>query len=253
MSERLPMIAGNWKMHKTRADGVALAEAVSCAAAEAEGVEVMIAPPFTALSEVGRAISAGPVMLGAQNIHPAEQGAFTGEISAAMLKDVGVSYVLTGHSERRHIMGESDAFIREKTAAALAAGLRPVLCIGETLEQRQTGQTSGVLTGQLEAGLAGLEPDDGQALVIAYEPVWAIGTGQTASPETAQQAHALIRSRLAARYGNGLAKQIRILYGGSVNGGNVKDLMARPDIDGALVGGASLTAEDFSVIVRFRD
>ncbi|MBW1714001.1 MAG: triose-phosphate isomerase [Deltaproteobacteria bacterium] len=250
MAERTPLMAGNWKMHKTGAEAVALAQAVG-RASPSQGVEVMVAPPFTALSLVSQAIKDLPLKLGAQNLYPAGEGAFTGEISPKMLADLGVDYVILGHSERRQILGEEDGFIRQKVEAALAQGLRPILCCGETLDQRQAGQTEVVIEGQLEKGLAGLELEDGQDLVVAYEPIWAIGTGQTASPDQAQEVQGHIRSWLVARFNKEVAKAIRILYGGSVKGDNVKALMAQVDIDGALVGGASLTPEAFLPIVGF--
>lgn len=253
MSERVPLMAGNWKMHKTLAQARELAQGVSEAAQAAEGVEVMIAPPFTAIHAAAQAVAGGPVMLGAQNVYPAGQGSFTGEICADLLADLGVTYVIIGHSERRWILGEDDSFIRDKAAAVIKAGLRPVLCVGESLEEREAGRTAEVVQGQLAAGLEGFQAGECADLVMAYEPIWAIGTGRTASPETAQECHADIRSWLADRFNISLANSLRILYGGSVNGGNVKDLMAQPDVDGALVGGASLTVEDFSAIVRFRN
>lgn len=251
MSDRLPLMAGNWKMNLTEAQAVALAEAIA-AGSPTQGVEVMLAPTFTALSAVGRALAKTQVKLGAQNLYPAGDGAFTGEISPLMLTDLGADYVILGHSERRHIMGEEDEFIRDKVEAAQANGLIPVLCCGEQLEDRQAGKTMAVIEAQLEGGLNGLEFTSGAELVIAYEPVWAIGTGQTATPEMAQEVHAKIRSWLEKRFNKGLANEIRILYGGSVKKGNVKALMAEADIDGALVGGASLTAEAFLPITGFR-
>jgi len=251
MPQRRPLMAGNWKMYKTRAQARELARMI-VRGIDPAGAEVMIAPPFTALAAVREVIQGSPVKLGAQNLHPGREGAFTGEVSVPMLLDLGVDYVILGHSERRHILGEKDDFIRAKVLAALEAGPTPILCVGEKLEEREEGRTMEVVGGQLEQGLAGLEPDHPGALVIAYEPVWAIGTGRTATPQIAQEVHAGIRSWLAARFNKDLASGIRILYGGSVKGDNVKALMAEADIDGALVGGASLTAEGFLPIARFQ-
>ncbi len=250
MVDRTPLIAGNWKMYKTKAEAVALAEAV--ANSVVDGVEVMIAPPFTSLAPVAEAIAGTKLKLGAQNLYPSGQGARTGEICPEMLTDLGVSYVIVGHSERRQFMTETDEFIRDKVAAALEAGLIPVLCVGESLEQREAGQTEAVIEDQLARNLAGIELASGLELVVAYEPVWAIGTGRTAAPEQAQEVHDFIRRWLADRFDKGLANSLRILYGGSVNAGNVRELMAQPDLDGALVGGASLEAESFSAIVGYQ-
>ena len=251
MSERTALMAGNWKMHLTTAKAAELATEVGRGAPD-QGVEVMVAPPFTALAAVAQAVKGLPVKLGAQNLYPAPEGAFTGEVSAPMLADLGVAYVILGHSERRHILGESDAFIRDKVAAAREGGLIPVLCCGELLEDREAGKTMEVIKTQLEQGLKDIAVESPQDLVLAYEPVWAIGTGKTATPEIAQEVHGRIREWLAGRYNKDLAKGVRILYGGSVKGSNVKALMAEEDIDGALVGGASLTAEAFLPIVRYR-
>ncbi len=251
MSERLALMAGNWKMNLTAGRAAELAESVGRGSPDS-GVEVMVAPPFTALSAVAEAVRELPIKLGAQNLYPAKEGAFTGEISGAMLRDLGVVYVILGHSERRHIMGESDDFIRDKVAAAQESGLIPVLCCGEKLEEREAGQTMEVIETQLEQGLKDISVPAPRDLVVAYEPVWAIGTGKTATPEIAQEVHGKIRDWLAGRYNKDLAKGVRILYGGSVKGSNVKALMAETDIDGALVGGASLSAEAFLPIVNYR-
>jgi triosephosphate isomerase len=244
-------MAGNWKMHKTLSQARELARTM-VQEIDPAGAEVMLAPPFTALAAIKEVIQGSPVKLGAQNLYPAPEGAFTGEISAPMLLDLGVEYVILGHSERRHVMGETDGFIRDKVLSALEGGLSPILCVGEKLEEREEGRTMEVVEGQLEKGLAGLAGDRSGRLVIAYEPVWAIGTGRTATPGIAQEVHAGIRSWLAARFNKDLASGTRILYGGSVKGDNVKALMAETDIDGALVGGASLTAEGFLPIARFQ-
>ncbi len=248
MPLRTPLMAGNWKMHKTTSEAEALAAEIVRAVPH-EGIEVIIAPPYTALSAVRRVVAGSAVKLGAQNLYPAEEGAFTGEISARMLADVGVSYVILGHSERRHILGESDQFIQQKVSAAQKGGLIPILCVGETLDQRQVNEAKNVIAGQLERGLSGFKLADDQSLVIAYEPVWAIGTGHTATPDQAQEVHAFIRFWLKDRFDEGLANSMRILYGGSVNADNAAALLGQLDIDGALVGGASLKAKSFKKIV----
>ena len=246
---RAKFVAGNWKMYKTAAEGAALATAIRNGLRLRPNVEVAVCPPFTALQAVGRAIAGSPVALGAQNLHPDPEGAHTGEISAAMLKEHGCVYVILGHSERRREFGETDAFINAKARAALAAGLTPIVCVGETREEREAGRTEAVLTAQVQGSLEGL---GGQlpALVIAYEPVWAIGTGLTATPEQAQSAHAHIRRLLAGLGGETAAAQTRILYGGSVKPDNAADLFSQPDIDGGLIGGASLKADSFLAIVH---
>ncbi|NPA48734.1 MAG: triose-phosphate isomerase [Thermodesulfobacteria bacterium] len=249
--KRRPLIAGNWKMHKTIAETLAYIEAFKPLVAGVEDRDIMLAPPFTALDAAQRALEGSRISLGAQNCHWEEEGAFTGEISARMLADIGVTYVILGHSERRHIFGETDEMIRQKVAAVLRHELVPILCIGETLEEREAGKTFSVLERQLKEGLKGLSAGDLKDLVIAYEPVWAIGTGKTASPEQAEEAHAFCRRLLAEMFGADFAEKIRILYGGSVKPENIVGLMARPDIDGALVGGASLKPDVFARIVCF--
>ena len=251
MDNRRPLIAGNWKMYTTVAEAEQLAAAVVQAAHGKGDRDVMIAPPYTALAAVGRVVSGSGVQLGAQNIHWEEAGAFTGEISAAMLRDVGCSMAIVGHSERRHVFGETDFMVNRRLISAALNGIIPVFCIGESLKQRETGQTMQVLEDQVRAGLAGVELSSGDQLVIAYEPVWAIGTGKTATEEQAQEAHAFIRSLLAGLFEKNIAGQIRILYGGSVKPDNIDILMQQPDIDGALVGGAALTAESFGRIICF--
>ena len=251
MSERLALMAGNWKMNLNAKEAAELARAIG-RETPSSGVEVMVAPPFTALPAVAEASRGLPIKLGAQNCYPAREGAFTGEISPPMLKDLGVTYVILGHSERRHVLGESNGFIRDKVAAVQESGLIPVLCCGELLEEREAGRTMEVIETQLAQGLKDISLSGPGGLVMAYEPVWAIGTGKTATPELAQEVHGRIREWLGGRYNKELAKGVRILYGGSVKGSNVKALMAEADIDGALVGGASLSAEAFLPIVNYR-
>lgn len=249
---RRPLIAGNWKMHTTVHEAQQLASAVVQAAAKVSDRDVMIAPPYTALAAVASMLFGTGVMLGAQNVHWEETGAFTGEISAAMLKDVGCVMAIVGHSERRHVFGETDFMINRRIAGAMQKGLIPVFCIGETLKQREAGQTLKVLEDQVRAGLAGIDLADGSQVVVAYEPVWAIGTGKTATEEQAQEAHTFIRNLLVDIYEKNIAAQIRILYGGSVKPDNIDILMQQEDIDGALVGGAALNAESFERIICFQ-
>ena len=247
---RTPILAANWKMHMGVGEALAFAEAFLPRLAGVEGVEVAIAPPFTALEALGRALSGSPVKLAAQNVHPEPKGAFTGEVSAPMLADLGSTYAIVGHSERRALFGESDEFVARKAAALLAHGIRPIVCVGETLAQREAERTFAVIESQLEGSLGGVPQGRAEEVVIAYEPVWAIGTGRTATPEMAQEVHAFVRERLAKRFGDAAAR-MRIQYGGSVKPDNVYALMAQPDIDGALVGGASLEPDSFARIVRF--
>ena len=249
---RIPLIAGNWKMHTTTAEAHHLAAAVVQAARKVSGRDVMIAPPFTALGAVREVIAGSGVILGAQNVHWEEKGAFTGEISAPMLQDQGCAMAIVGHSERRHIFGETDTMINRRLAGALHHGLIPVLCIGETLDERETGQTLKVLEAQVRQGLADVELSDGGQIVVAYEPVWAIGTGRTASEAQAQEAHSFIRTLLADLFEKNIAGQIRILYGGSVKPDNIDILMEQDDIDGALVGGAALKGDMFERIICFQ-
>lgn len=245
----IPIVGGNWKMNTTRATGSDLARAVRASAEAAPGVEVVVFPPFPYLMSVGEILKGGPVALGAQDVSERADGAFTGEVSCAMLRDCGASWVLAGHSERRHVIGESDALVNAKTRAALAAGISVILCVGEKLEQREAGQTNVVNETQIRAGLAGVEPNALSRLVIAYEPVWAIGTGRTASPADAQAAHAHIRKVLASIYSPDHASAIRIQYGGSVTSSNAAELFAQPDVNGGLIGGASLKPVDFGQII----
>jgi triosephosphate isomerase (TIM) len=248
---RKPMIAGNWKLHKTLAESCQLAAELVEQLSTIDDREVVIAPVFTALARVAGEITNSPIQLAAQNCYPADTGAFTGEVSPALLKDAGCQYIISGHSERRQLLNETNQFINQKVSATIAAGLGAILCIGETLQERETHQMLEVLTNQTREGLAGITTDQMADVVIAYEPVWAIGTGVTASNEQAQEAHAFIRGLLLGLYNQDVATATRILYGGSVKPNNVDGLMAQSDIDGALVGGASLKAEDFIRIVRF--
>ncbi len=250
--QRKPLIAGNWKMHTTLAEARSLAQAVVAASAGLVDRDVMIAPPFTALPAVKEELQGAQVMLAGQNVCWEEKGAFTGEISPLMLKEAGCSMVIVGHSERRHVFNEDDALINKRIQGALRFGLTPVFCIGETLAERESGRTMQILEGQVQKGLSGVGITNPAALVIAYEPVWAIGTGKTASEEQAQEAHAFIRKVMADIYEKNIASQMRILYGGSVTPGNVDSLMRQEDVDGALVGGASLKAELFERIMHFR-
>ncbi|MDD8026825.1 MAG: triose-phosphate isomerase [Acidobacteriota bacterium] len=245
-----PFVAGNWKMYKTLPEAAALAGAIREAAPGAAPAELVVLPPFTSLAEAARCLAGSAVGLGAQNLHWESQGAFTGEISAAMLVDAGCRYVAVGHSERRHIFGESDADAGRKVRAALKAGLHPILCVGETLEEREAGRTFEVINRQLMAGLEGIEDGLRARVILAYEPVWAIGTGRTASPGQAEEVHAYIRGRLAQKTGQDGADCAIILYGGSVKPANAYSLFKERDIDGFLVGGASLEAESFLGIAR---
>jgi len=251
MAPRKPLIAGNWKMYKTGPEAEETAARLVELVGQEAAVDVMIAPPFTALSQVARVLRSSPIALGAQNLHWEAEGAFTGEISPGMLKAAGCTYVLIGHSERRQYFGEKDEGVNRKTRAALESGIIPVVCIGETESEREAGETFSVLDKQVRLGLEGVSLRGSQDLIVAYEPVWAIGTGKTATKEQAQEAHALIRDKLTQTFGGDVAAGIRILYGGSVKPGNAKDLMAMPDIDGALVGGASLKPDTFAEIIHF--
>ena len=251
MATRTPLIAGNWKMYKTNAEAVETAGRLVELVADTSGVDIMIAPVFTALDPVAKVVNGSRVDLGAQNLYWEKEGAFTGEISAAMLVSAGCRYVIIGHSERRQYFGETDETVGKKVSAAIAADLIPVFCVGETESERESGKTFSVLDKQVKDGLKEQVVDDLGSLVIAYEPVWAIGTGKTATSDQAQEAHRYIRSVVEENFGTALADGVRILYGGSVKPANVAELMAMPDIDGALVGGASLDAESFSRIVKF--
>ena len=250
-SLRRPLIAGNWKMYLTLAQSLELAKAVRAGAADAKA-EVALCVPFTAISVVGEALRGSSVRLGAQDCYWEPQGAFTGEISATQLADAGCRLVLLGHSERRRLFSDSDEWVNKKLRAALAAKLTPIVCVGETLEEREAQRTFKVLQTQLEGALGAFAPAELAPLVIAYEPVWAIGTGKTATPDQAQEAHLFIRKTCARLYSEGFAAGLRILYGGSVKADNVDKLMAQPDLDGALVGGDSLKADNFLRITRFQ-
>ncbi len=247
---RKPLIAGNWKMNLTLQEAIDLAAALKSNVGSLEDVGVLVCPPFVYLAAVGQVLKGSPIKLGAQDMYFQEQGAFTGEISGGMLKEVACESVILGHSERRHILGEDDALINRKVGSAIQQGLHPILCVGELLEQREEGSTEKVLTTQVEKGLAGLSADEFRRVTVAYEPVWAIGTGRTATPEQAQEAQALIRSLVEKLSDRNCAQSMMILYGGSVKPDNIAELAGQPDIDGALVGGASLKADSFSAIIR---
>jgi triosephosphate isomerase len=236
---RKPFIAGNWKMNMNTASAVSLASGL-----------VKECPPFVYLQAVAAALSASNIALGSQNVYFEESGAFTGEISCDMLKDVCCTYAIIGHSERRHVMGETDELINKKISAAINSGLLPIFCVGELLEERQAGTTNDVVARQVKKGLEGICDERIQAVTIAYEPVWAIGTGLTATPEQAQEVHAMIRGLLTELYGKDIAQSLRIQYGGSAKPGNTAELMGQPDVDGLLVGGASLKVEDFAAMVK---
>jgi triosephosphate isomerase (TIM) len=249
---RKPLVVGNWKMHGTLDFAAALARGAAESARKHPAVDVGVAPPFTALAAVREVLRGSPVALAAQNVHDQPQGAFTGEISTAMLADVGCTMALVGHSERRHVFGEPDDLVGRKVKAALANDLIPLLCVGEKLDEREAGKTLDVARRQLETGTAGLDAAALRRVVVAYEPVWAIGTGKVAKPEDAQQVHAFLR-RLLEERSAGLGAAVRILYGGSVKPDNAAGLFTQPDIDGFLVGGASLKAADFEGIVAAGD
>lgn len=247
---RLPLIAGNWKMYKTVAEAAEFVQGLKPAVEDVTGAEVVVCPSFVSLEAVARELAGSKIALGAQNMYWAEEGAFTGEVSPSMLKAVGCRFVILGHSERRQHFGETDQVVNRKVKAALAAGLIPIVCVGERLEERESGSTEKVVGTQLEFSLAGLASGELAGTVMAYEPVWAIGTGRTAGAQDAQQVNNYIRSRLAARAGWEAAQKVRILYGGSVKPDNIAGLMAQPDIDGALVGGASLQVDAFAAMIR---
>ena len=244
---RRPFIAGNWKMYKTVAEAVAFVREIRFALNQIEDMDIAVCPPFIAIPAVAEALAATRIGVGAQNMHAVDQGAYTGEVSGAMLADFGCRYVLVGHSERRSFYGDTDAVVAAKFAAALKAGITPVLCVGESLGEREAGVTLDVVTRQIDAVLSSSGVAAFSRAVVAYEPVWAIGTGRTASPAQAQEVHALIRQRFA-RDDAGVASRLQILYGGSVKPGNAKELFCQPDIDGGLIGGASLVADDFLAI-----
>jgi len=250
---RLPFMAGNWKMNKTVGEALDLVRELKAAISGVKDVEVAVAPPFTALYAIRKEFEGSSIHLAAQNLYWEEKGAFTGEVSPLMLKEVGCHYVIIGHSERRQFFGETDETVNRRIRAALAQGLKVIFCIGETLKEREEGKTFSVIERQLEGGLKGLGDQEMTNMVIAYEPVWAIGTGKTATPEQAEEVHRFIRGKIEKLYSREVSEGIRIQYGGSVTPENVKGLMNQPNIDGALVGGASLKAEFFSKIVRFKE
>jgi triosephosphate isomerase (TIM) len=251
--ERLPFIAGNWKMNKTVAETLDLLKELKTAISGVKGVEVAVAPPFTALDAARKELEGSSIRLAAQNLYWEEKGAFTGEISPLMLKEVDCQYVIVGHSERRQFFGESDETVNRRIKSALGQGLKVIFCIGETLKEREEEKTFLLIEKQIEGGLKGLGDKELRNMTIAYEPIWAIGTGKTATPEQAEEVHRFIRGKLERLYSKAVSEEIRIQYGGSVTPENIKGLMNQPDIDGALVGGASLKAESFSKIVRFKE
>lgn len=242
------LIAGNWKMNTNRATAVELAASIAAGAGARNDVDLLVCPPHVYLAPVGEALAGQPVALGAQNIYHTENGAFTGETSAAMLSDVGAEYVILGHSERRTLLGETDADVNQKAHRALAAGLAPIVCVGELLEQREAGKTAEVVKTQIQGSLDGIAEDKITSVVIAYEPVWAIGTGRVATPEQAEEVHAQVRSLLASHYSQVAADGVQILYGGSMKPANAAELLSQPNVDGGLIGGASLKAADFLAI-----
>ncbi len=243
------IIAANWKMHKTTAEAAAFCAELRSQETDFSGVDVLICPPFTALAAVKEALAGSALMLGAQNMSWETKGAYTGEIAPLMLKELNVSHVIIGHSERRQIMGEDDGIVRKKLRAALEHDLIPILCVGETEAERNRGDTEAVLSGQIKAALEGLEPTAVWELVVAYEPIWAIGTGQAASPDDAAAAAILVRAVAAQCLGEAVAKNLRVQYGGSVNAGNIGEFVSLPPVNGALVGGASLEAGSFSKLI----
>jgi triosephosphate isomerase len=253
MMKRLPFIAGNWKMNKTVEEALVLVKGLKGSLKEVKEVEVAIAPPFTALYPVSQELKGSSIHLASQNLFWEEKGAFTGEISPGMLKECGCRYAIIGHSERRQYFSETDETVNLKIKAAFSHGLKVIFCIGETLEEREGKKTFSVIEGQLEGGLKGIGEKEMEQIVLAYEPVWAIGTGKTAAPEQAEEVHRFIRQQLERFCSKRVSESIRIQYGGSVTPENVKGLMSQEDIDGALVGGASLKAESFERIVRFKE
>jgi triosephosphate isomerase len=249
MSSRKKFIAGNWKMNKTPADGVALVNDIVAAVGKQSDVDVVVCPPFTGLESAGKALDGSNVKLGAQNMHFEASGAFTGEVSAAMLRSIFATHVILGHSERRTLFGETDEVVNKKVLAALKNQLRPIFCIGETLAERESGATLKVVQTQVERGLEGVSKELAINVVVAYEPVWAIGTGKVATTEQAQEVHAFIRGLLVKLFGDAVAQKVRILYGGSMKPANAPELLAQKDIDGGLIGGASLEARSFVELV----
>jgi triosephosphate isomerase len=246
---RIPFLAANWKMYKTVHEAVVYVKEFRSMVKDVTDAEIVIAPPFTAIHAAAEAARNSPIGIAAQDLYFEREGAFTGEVGAAMIKEAGGEYAIIGHSERRRLFGETDALVNRKTLAALGAGLTPIVCIGETLEERERNQTFAVLDRQIKDGLDALTSEQVAALVLAYEPVWAIGTGRNATPEQAVEAHAHIRSRLRQWFGGDAAEQCHVIYGGSVKPDNIRDLVAHPEVDGALVGGASLDVRAFHDIV----
>lgn len=247
---RTKFIAGNWKMNNTAADAATLIEGLKAGVADMAGIDVVICPTFLSIPTAVAATQGTPIKVGSQNIHWAKNGAYTGEISADMLNEAGVAYAIIGHSERRQYFGETDETVNQRTKAALNANIIPITCVGETLEEREAGITNAVIEVQIRKGFAGLTAEEMAKTVIAYEPVWAIGTGKVATDEQAQEVHAFIRSLIADIFGQNVADAVRILYGGSMKPGNAAGLLAQKDIDGGLIGGAALKAEDFLGIIK---
>jgi triosephosphate isomerase len=247
---RTPFIAGNWKMFKTVHEAVSFVTDLRAAVKDTIGVQVVVSPPFTAIHAAAGAARGSKVEVSAQDLHWEKQGAFTGEISAAMIKEAGATYVIIGHSERRQLFGETDAIVNRKVQSAIAQGLTPIMCIGETLDERERDETLAILDRQINGGLDGVPAEQVAALIIAYEPVWAIGTGRVATAAQAGEAHAHIRTRLRQWFGGDAADRCRVIYGGSVKPDNIRELIAEPDVDGALVGGASLEVKSFADIVK---
>jgi len=256
MAERQPIVAANWKMHKTHLEAIQTVQKLSYLldVQDTDRVEVVICPPFTSLRSIETLIQSDrlPYGLGAQDVHWEEKGAFTGEISPTMLKALEVSYVIVGHSERRALIGETDETVNKKVRAVLSHGMTPILCVGETLEERDTGGTEDKVRRQIRADLQGVSAEDAARVVVAYEPIWAIGTGRNAEAADAGQVITTIRAAIAEAYSDAVASEVRIQYGGSVKAGNMREFMAHPEIDGALVGGASLDPEEFALIVKYR-
>jgi triosephosphate isomerase len=256
MGKRRPIIAANWKMHKTHLEAIQTVQKLGYLVGGdvAEQLDVVVCPPFTALRSVQTLIESDrlPFALGAQDVHWEPKGALTGEVSASMLKALNCGYVIVGHSERRQLFGETDEDVSKKVRAAFAGEMTPIMCVGETLEERDAGETDSKVASQVRGGVAGVKPDAAARLVVAYEPIWAIGTGRNAEPTDAGQVIRVIRETLAVLYSHEVAGAVRVQYGGSVKAGNIRDFMAHPDVDGALVGGASLDAEEFALIVKYR-
>jgi triosephosphate isomerase len=247
---RIPFIAGNWKMFKTVSETLAFVTDLAAAVNDVKGVQIVVGPPFTAVHAATMAARGSRIEVAAQDLYWEKEGAFTGEVSAHMIKDAGAQYAIVGHSERRQLFGETDVMVNRKVTAAIANGLTPIMCIGETLDERERNETFVVLDRQLKGGLEGVQAERLASVVIAYEPVWAIGTGRNATAAQAQEAHAHIRTRLRQWFGGDAAERCRVIYGGSVKPGNIRELIAEPDVDGALVGGASLEVKSFADIVK---